>query len=148
MMLPSFVSDVYVHLRGGYIVPMQNTHMGTIGGASTTADLAKLPVEFHVHPQVFKSGFPWSASGEYIHDDGMTTNLTGEVNHYVLTAHQNVIDPTVFSIEVGMQNSGLGVFLAKSNFSDPAAAIPAAISALTHCVYGSVVAFFWGRKKE
>jgi len=51
------------------------------------------------------------------------------------------------SIEVGMQNSGLGVYLAKNNFADPVTAIPAAISALTHCIYGSIVAFYWRRKK-
>lgn len=47
------------------------------------------------------------------------------------------------SIEVGMQNSGLGVVLAKAHFANPAVAIPAAISALTHCLIGSAAAAFW-----
>ena len=47
------------------------------------------------------------------------------------------------SIEVGMQNSGLGVVLAKENFINPAVAIPAAISSLVHSLYGSIfVALF------
>ena len=42
------------------------------------------------------------------------------------------------SIEVGMQNSGLGVVLARENFSSPMVAIPAAISSLIHSLLGSV----------
>ena len=51
------------------------------------------------------------------------------------------------SIEVGMQNSGLGVVLAKSNFGINGAivAIPCAVSAMTHCIYGSIAAFFWSK---
>ena len=41
------------------------------------------------------------------------------------------------SIEVGMQNSGLGVVLARENFSNPSVAIPAAISSLIHSLMGS-----------
>ncbi|MGC6422051.1 MAG: bile acid:sodium symporter family protein [Flavobacteriaceae bacterium] len=42
------------------------------------------------------------------------------------------------SIEVGMQNSGLGVVLAQENFANPMTAIPAAISSLVHSIYGSI----------
>ena len=41
------------------------------------------------------------------------------------------------SIEVGMQNSGLGVVLARENFTHPTVAIPAAISSLIHSLLGS-----------
>ena len=41
------------------------------------------------------------------------------------------------SIEVGMQNSGLGVVLARENFSSPLVAIPAALSSLIHSLLGS-----------
>ena len=48
------------------------------------------------------------------------------------------------SIEVGMQNSGLGVVLAKSGFPNlPAAPIPCAISATFHSVIGSILAGIW-----
>lgn len=47
------------------------------------------------------------------------------------------------SIEVGMQNSGLGAVLAKAHFANPAVAIPSAISSLTHCLIGSLAAGFW-----
>ena len=47
------------------------------------------------------------------------------------------------SIEVGMQNSGLGVVLAQQNFVDPLVALPCALSALFHSVIGSVAAAVW-----
>ena len=50
-------------------------------------------------------------------------------------------DAQTVSIEVGMQNSGLATELARSNFSGFAlATVPGAISALTHCILGSIVA--------
>jgi len=51
------------------------------------------------------------------------------------------------SIEVGMQNSGLGVVLARQNFASPLVAIPSAISSLTHCLIGSFVAAVWSRSR-
>ena len=53
------------------------------------------------------------------------------------------------SIEVGMQNSGLGVVLAQNNFPDlPAAATPGAISAVMHSVIGSLLAAWWRRNRR
>lgn len=46
------------------------------------------------------------------------------------------------SIETGMQNSGLGATLARS-LPHPAAAAPSAISALFHCLIGSLLAAWW-----
>ncbi|MBM3845069.1 MAG: bile acid:sodium symporter family protein [Verrucomicrobia bacterium] len=52
------------------------------------------------------------------------------------------------SIEVGMQNSGLGVVLAQAHFTDKAtgvclAAVPCAISSIVHSVIGSLLAGLW-----
>ncbi|MCW5549774.1 MAG: bile acid:sodium symporter family protein [Opitutaceae bacterium] len=47
------------------------------------------------------------------------------------------------SIEVGMQNSGLGVVLARRHFVDPLTAVPCAISSVFHSVIGSVLAGWW-----
>jgi len=47
------------------------------------------------------------------------------------------------SIEVGMQNSGLGVVLARQNFPSPLVAIPSAISSLFHSLIGSALAGYW-----
>jgi BASS family bile acid:Na+ symporter len=49
------------------------------------------------------------------------------------------------SIEVGMQNSGLGVVLARQNFASPLVAIPSAISSLFHSLIASALAGFWRR---
>ena len=48
------------------------------------------------------------------------------------------------SVEVGMQNSGLGAALAKAHFANPAmVALPCAISATFHSVIGSLIAGIW-----
>ncbi|KAI5661633.1 hypothetical protein M9H77_20956 [Catharanthus roseus] len=47
------------------------------------------------------------------------------------------------SIEVGMQNSSLGVVLATSHFASPAIALPAAMSAVIMNITGSSLGFFW-----
>ena len=47
------------------------------------------------------------------------------------------------SIEVGMQNSALGVVLASAHFADPLVAVPCAISATVHSVLGSSLAATW-----
>ena len=57
------------------------------------------------------------------------------------------------AIEVGMQNSGLGVVLANRHFVNPAtgvalAAVPCAISAVMHSIIGSVCAAYWRWKDQ
>ena len=48
------------------------------------------------------------------------------------------------SIEVGMQNSGLGTALATEHFTAlPLVAVPCAVSAVTHCIIGSIAAGVW-----
>lgn len=50
-------------------------------------------------------------------------------------------DARTISVEVGMQNSGLATELARSNFAAfGLATVPGAISALTHCILGSLMA--------
>ncbi len=52
------------------------------------------------------------------------------------------------SIEVGMQNSGLGAALATQHFAHLVLApVPAAISAVYHCLIGSVLAAWWRRTR-
>ena len=48
------------------------------------------------------------------------------------------------SIEVGMQNSGLGVVLAQRHFAaEPLTAVPCAISSVVHSLIGSLLAGWW-----
>ena len=62
------------------------------------------------------------------------------------TACRQTIPARTISIEVGMQNSGLGVVLARQNFSDPLVAIPSAISSVFHSVIASALAAVWRKK--
>ena len=59
-----------------------------------------------------------------------------------LLNYEEIICRTV-SIEVGMQNSGLGTVLARNNFSDPLTAVPCALSATFQSVIGSFLAAVW-----
>lgn len=70
----------------------------------------------------------------------MTLHLFGFVLGYILSRvliKDGAASKTI-AIEVGMQNSGLGAVLARENFTNPATAIPSAISSLVHSIYGSI----------
>jgi len=51
------------------------------------------------------------------------------------------------SIEVGIQNAGLGVSLAKTHFAaSPLTALPGAVAVTLHVINGSILASYWSRK--
>ena len=54
-------------------------------------------------------------------------------------------DQKAVSIEVGMQNSGLGAQLAMAHF-DPVSAVPSAIFSFWHNISGPILATYWGSK--
>ncbi len=51
------------------------------------------------------------------------------------------------SLEVGMQNSGLGVALATAHFG-PLAALPSALGAVWHNITGPIIATFWSKRTK
>jgi BASS family bile acid:Na+ symporter len=57
----------------------------------------------------------------------------------------NERDSRTIAIEVGMQNSGLGVALANQFFS-PLSALPSAIFSLWHNLSGSLLASYWSKR--
>lgn len=59
----------------------------------------------------------------------------------------NLKQSQTIAIEVGMQNSGLGVALALQFFS-ATAALPGAIFSVWHNISGSILATAWGRKRS
>lgn len=59
----------------------------------------------------------------------------------------NLKQSHTIAIEVGMQNSGLGVALALQYFS-PTAALPGALFSVWHNVSGSILASTWGKKRD
>ncbi len=60
---------------------------------------------------------------------------------------QNDSNAKTISIEVGMQNSGLGVALAKENFASLLVAVPPALSSLFHSLIASILVGLWSFKK-
>jgi BASS family bile acid:Na+ symporter len=58
-------------------------------------------------------------------------------------------DCKAVSIEVGMQNSGLGVALAAVHFAaSPITAVPSAIFSLWHNISGPILASYWAAKAD
>jgi BASS family bile acid:Na+ symporter len=74
-------------------------------------------------------------------------NLFGLISGYWITRLLGFNERIcrTLSIEVGMQNSGLGVALAVKYFSS-AAALPAAIFSIWHNISGSMLAGYWSRR--
>ncbi len=82
-----------------------------------------IPAVFAVHALGFGLGYLWARVFRFPEKESRTV-----------------------SIEVGMQNSGLGASLAKTHFT-MLAATPCAISAFFHCIIGSLLASYWNKKK-
>ena len=76
-------------------------------------------------------------------------NLLGLLFGYVIAyaSKQGKRNCRAISIEVGMQNSGLGAALAHAHFS-PVTALPSAIFSIWHNISGAVLASIWGRNSE
>jgi len=61
----------------------------------------------------------------------------------------NFTDIKTIAIEVGMQNSGLGVALASVHFAaSPITAVPGAIFSVWHNISGAILASWWSRKED
>lgn len=69
--------------------------------------------------------------------------LLGYLTAVMLGLNEN--DRRAISIEVGMQNSGLGVALATAHFS-PLAALPSVWGAIWHNISGPILATIWSKK--
>lgn len=88
-----------------------------------------------------------ASSGILIFTAVMLHNALGLLLGYI-TAFSLRLDKSkrrAVSLEVGMQNSGLGVSLATVHF-EPLAALPSAIGAIWHNISGPIIATFWSRK--
>lgn len=91
--------------------------------------------------EIIAAGLRLLAAVFALHSGGF---LLGYVLSRALRA--DVTASRTISIEVGMQNSGLGVVLARQNFADPLFAIPSAISSLFHSLIASALAGVWRRR--
>jgi len=79
----------------------------------------------------------------------MLHNLSGLLAGYYAgkLTQQTEVTCRTLAIEVGMQNSGLGVALAVKYFT-PMAAVPAALFSIWHNISGSIIARYWKRQTE
>ena len=93
--------------------------------------------------QIIKSGSKLVVAVFSLHSLGF---LLGYIFSKIWIRHE--IQARTISIEVGMQNSGLGVVLARQNFVDPLVAIPSAILSVFHSLIASFLAGIWRRMEE
>ncbi len=80
----------------------------------------------------------------------MTLHLLGFILGYIISfvfLRDKKLSKTI-CIEIGMQNSGLGVVLAKENYINSSTAIPSAISSLVHSIYGSIFVSIFKENKN
>ena len=68
--LSSKAYDFYVHLRDGYIIPMQDA---TSLGVLSTTDLQQYPTDFHILGTPGALGMTWYAAGSFVNDLGNET---------------------------------------------------------------------------
>lgn len=86
-----------------------------------------------------QSGLPLLAAVMLLHAGGF-----GLGYGFARLCGLDIRDAQTVSIEVGMQNSGLGATLARQHFAWlPTAALPCALSATAHSVLGSLLAGYW-----
>jgi len=93
--------------------------------------------------QIIHSGWKLIAAVFSLHTLGF---IFGYVFSKIISKDE--IASRTISIEVGMQNSGLGVVLARANFANPLVAIPSAISSLFHSLIASLLAAIWRKSAD
>ncbi|WP_428909789.1 bile acid:sodium symporter family protein [Niallia sp. Krafla_26] len=90
-----------------------------------------------------------AASGLIIFATVLLHNWSGLFVGYMVGVLMKLDDETkrAISIEVGIQNAGLGVSLAKTHFAaSPLTALPGAVAVTLHVINGSILASIWSRK--
>jgi BASS family bile acid:Na+ symporter len=99
---------------------------------------------------------PWIGSGKFFQKEArqqrvFLLHVGGFLLGYFFSkalGYDKIVNRTML-IEIGMQNSGLGVALAQSNFHAlPTAPVPCAISSAFHSVIGSLLAGIWRLTSE
>ncbi|UTR12038.1 bile acid:sodium symporter family protein [Evansella sp. LMS18] len=88
-----------------------------------------------------------ASAGMLIFTAAVLHNGFGLLLGYLTAAALRLDEPArrAISLEVGMQNSGLGVALATAHFG-PLAALPSVAGAVWHNISGPILATFWAKK--
>ncbi|KAK6229228.1 hypothetical protein SCA6_018179 [Theobroma cacao] len=87
------------------------------------------------------------ASGQQVVLASSLLHASGFFFGYILSRvlGLEVASSRTISIEVGMQNSVLGLVLASQHFQNPLTAVPCAVSSVCHSIFGSILAGIWRR---
>ena len=91
-----------------------------------------------------------ASSGMIIFVSVLLHNISGLFLGYLVGILMKLDTETrrAISIEVGIQNAGLGVSLAKTHFAaSPLTALPGAVAVTLHVINGSILASYWSRKE-
>jgi hypothetical protein len=80
----------------------------TLLNVNTTADLQKSPVDLHIHPRSENTGF--SATGDYINDDGTVFDTNQTHNDYTFDYYRFDVDSDI-TINISMSEQA-------SNYED------------------------------
>jgi len=97
--MPTMAYEYYLHLRSGFIVPMQDGSMlAKEKGARTTADLQKYPVDFHINPAC--NATFCVADGTYLNDDGVILDITANQNIYEMSYVQDLSAADTFTLTI------------------------------------------------
>lgn len=151
-------------------------HVEPWGLVSNTVLVALLPIVLglglrHLAPKLARWLLPWAPGAAVLMTVLIVSSILAANRTHIITAGWTLLAAVVsahllgfaggfwvgratqgaqaartLSIEVGMQNSGLGVVLARANFTDPLVAVPAALSSIFHSAIGSVLAAYWSRR--
>ena len=113
------------------------------------ADIASLLIIFIIGVIVALNADELASLGSLIAIAVVLHNIIGLVAGYCAAKFTGQTEATsrTIAIEVGMQNSGLGVALALKYFG-PSAAIPGAIFSIWHNISGSLLARYWKWRTE
>jgi alpha-glucosidase (family GH31 glycosyl hydrolase) len=97
--LSTLAYEFYLHLRAGYIVPMQDgVNQNKFLNITTTTAQQSEPIDLYVLPNC-NATFCVS-SGSYINDNGEDLDLTNNVNQYDVSYSQDISIPSVLTINI------------------------------------------------
>ena len=117
--MPSKAYDFFLHLREGHIIPFQNiTYWEALyeDVFLTTGDTQNYPTSFLVHPTCNET-FCF-AEGQYINDDGETTNLTERRNAYKIRFIQDLSAPDTWELYADQTLNATAYQNSEVNYND------------------------------
>jgi BASS family bile acid:Na+ symporter len=147
-MLVSILTIVLLPVAAGVVInQLWGSSLGKVKHASPLLSVAAIVLIIAIivarnHDQIHDVGLAVLAA-VVIHN-GLGLGLGYAV---AKSLHFTEAEARTISIEVGMQNSGLGVVLAQQYFS-AIAALPGAIFSIWHNLSGSALASYWSRSAE